>query len=673
MVSFLAALMAFTAQAAHSRPIPADSSDPVSPHFNRTLSALRLPPSVSPPAIDGDLSDPAWKSAAHATVFYDPQSGQPVPDQTEVHLIYDAKYIYVGFYCHDSHPESITARETVRDANINNDDNFQVTFDPYLTRKFEDYDVFRVNALGTRSTYMSGGRANKLEWQGDWAAATRRVADGWTGEMRIPWSILNCPRSARAITCGLNFRRYQTRTHIQSLWSDLGPQYFNERDGQWTGLEPPSNAWRPRFSALPYMLPIAYGGGGRNTSNVRMGLDARYQPNPEITSVTTLNPDFQSVEGAVEGVGFTRTERYVPDLRPFFLEGSDVISLGESYQLGQLIDTENIQSVDVGQKIYGKLDPKTTLGMLSTVGFGREADFAATVRREFNDTSNVKMLMIQRLVPEGDNTVFAIAPQERWGKWSIDGQFVQTLGPGAGGRGYTAAVNLSDKNLFTTIRYLWVSPLFVDTLGYIPWTDFQGFSSYTQWQGRWDHGFLRDYDVEFNPEWDWHLDGRPNRRDANLWISFNTRSDYNIAAYINGGMYDDSRDLLYGLQIGGDVSNRFRQWSLNASTGIQGDEPTTTIGPTFHTRVFRRFDFSVGSYLQNRLGITSQHIMTFNYEMSPYKSWGRRAVINQGVVNVFFSFKNAGRRGTDTYFIIGDPNAASFQKQVMLKLVFAIG
>jgi len=47
-------------------------------------------------------------------------------------------------------------------------------------------------------------------------------------------------------------------------------------------------------------------------------------------------------------------------------------------------------------------------------------------------------------------------------------------------------------------------------------------------------------------------------------------------------------------------------------------------------------------------------------------------VIQDSGSNIYFSYRNSGRRGMDTYFIIGDPNAQRTVKRVMLKLVFAL-
>ena len=77
-------------------------------YVKRPLAAVKT---ATPPTIDGDLSDPAWKSAPKVETFLDQQTGAIATDQTIAYILYDDKYIYVAFACKDSQPDKITARE----------------------------------------------------------------------------------------------------------------------------------------------------------------------------------------------------------------------------------------------------------------------------------------------------------------------------------------------------------------------------------------------------------------------------------------------------------------------------------------------------------------------------------------------------------------------------------
>ncbi len=649
--------------------LPASAQDTSKTYANRTIEAIPIPKSAQPPVIDGDLSDKIWTMATKAQTFIDPQRSTPVGDQTEVTLLYDQVNIYVGFYCHDSRPDGITARETVRDAKLMNDDFVAVELDPFLTYKFDGYSIFMVNAIGTRSMRQSGGRAGKVEWQGDWEAAVKRVADGWTVEMKIPWGILSYPRVQKPINMGINFRRFQQRTQILSMWSDIGTQFFSEREGLWKGVSTPVQAWKPRISALPYLMPSL---SLKDKSEIRTGMDIRYQPTPELTAVATIAPDFATVEGAVEGINFSRSERYVQDHRPFFLEGQDYFDLGRPYQLGRLFYPNRIGSMSTAFKVYGKTDTKTSLGFLSTFDFGNQSNFIMNYRKEQNASSGANLMMLQHVEKGADNTVLAAVENYRKGKWGFDSQYLQSLGQGAGGAAWTTAVNLQDKNLFATLRYKYVAANFLDTLGYIPFTNFQGISGFVNWSGFWRQGYWRGFEIGWLPTWTWDLDGVPFQRNAGLFATIESRNDNQYNLFMNGGKYYNDTDFTYTFEFVRNATNRFRKWGLSFTTGQQASLPYTAYGPQFSFRFGKHFDFIYSSFLQSYQGFSQQHILTMNYEINPYQSFGGRVVVDNSAVNVYLSYRNTGRKGTDFYVILGDPNAQSFVQRLLFKWVFAI-
>lgn len=638
-------------------------------YANRSISAILRPSSIAPPKLDGNLDDPLWKMAAKADTFIDPQTDKPAVEQTEVYLAYDSEAIYVAFYCHDSQPSAIAARETVRDAQLRGDDNVTIEFDPFLTYKFNDYSMFSVNPLSTRNMQISGGRAGKLEWQGDWDATSKIVADGWITEMRIPWGILSYPRTTAPQTFGINFRRMHQRTQVRSLWSNLGVQFFNDREGYWKGVQAPVNTWKPRLSFLPYLMPSLRTDGER--SQIRMGLDARYQPTPELTVVGAINPDFATVEGAVQGIFFSRAERFVPDRRPFFLEGEDYFDVGRPYQIGRLFNPIRIPQFDVGAKVYGKLNPTTTLGFLSTIDAGNQTNIVANVRRELGKTANVNFMMMQRLEKGADNSILGFSQNYRRGKWGFDTQYFQSLGVGAGGAGYTTALNLEDKNFFATLRYRSVGEGFNNSLGFIPFNNYQGFTMFMAHEVQWRKGFWRGVEAYINPTWDWDQKGTPFRRDANIGAMFETRGDTGIGFMLGGGNFYNSSDFTYGFNFVRGMTNRFRRWGVDFVTGQQANLPYTSVDPRFSFRFGKRFDLIYNASFQSYQGFNQQHIVTFNYEINPFQSWGGRVVIQQSRINYYISYRNAGRRGTDFYFVVGDPNAESFVPRFLCKWVFA--
>src|SRR4051794_1584471 len=66
-----------------------------------TFHALRA---AKAPAIDGDLSDDAWKDAEEITNFiqHDPDDGKPATQKTVVKVVYDNDAIYIGAMMYDT-------------------------------------------------------------------------------------------------------------------------------------------------------------------------------------------------------------------------------------------------------------------------------------------------------------------------------------------------------------------------------------------------------------------------------------------------------------------------------------------------------------------------------------------------------------------------------------------
>jgi hypothetical protein len=640
-------------------------------HYSRRqIAAVKT---AAPPVIDGDLSDACWQTAPKAETFVDDQNGVPVEDQTTVYLLYDATYIYIGFRCRDSHPEGIVARETVRDSkyqgNYNTEDNVEVQFDPFLTYKGGDRSVFSLNALGTRSAQYAGGRANKVEWQGDWDGAARRTADGWTAEMRIPWKSLNYPTGKPSLDMGIDFTRYQTRTKLGSIWSYQGTQGFLELEGQWRGVQPPQGAFRRHLSLLPYLLP----GNRHYQPDLHAGLDARYTLTPQLTAIGTINPDFSTVENALTSIQFSRAEQIAPEARPFFLEGGDNFNLSQNLNiLGNYFLSQRIPGFDFGTKLYGKLTPDNTLGFLHTTAFGHRDDLALALVHSLAPTSTVNFYFGQMSASNDNNTVGAAVSDTRWGKLELNSQLALTSGNSAGGDGKQVAVAYFDKLNVWAFGYGEVSPHFRDADGYFAFADNRTLIAQAAWSAQWRKGFWRDFNAQVTPQYTWHYSGLPFQRGATANVQFDTRSDWGIGFDTNYTRFDAQTDNTYGFTLTSGVSNRFRQWGFYVQAGRLADRPSLFVGPHFSVRVFRKLDIGFNGAIQNHDGVTQQHILTLNYVLSPTRSVGGRMVIQTGHTNWYGFYRNSGGRGTNLYFILGDPNAQQFVKQVSCKMVFAL-
>src|SRR6478752_3381203 len=172
--------------------------------------------------LDAKLDDEAWRAATPITEFrqIDPDEGKPASERTEVRFLYDDDALYVGAKFYDSHGAAgVVTRLVRRDASFDSDF-FELVIDAYhdhLSRAF-----FDVNPSGSKNDYIGiGTSCCDPSWDPVWEAATHIDEDGWTAEIRIPYSQLRFSRDS-VQTWGLQVRRFIKRREEQDQWSWWG-------------------------------------------------------------------------------------------------------------------------------------------------------------------------------------------------------------------------------------------------------------------------------------------------------------------------------------------------------------------------------------------------------------------------------------------------------------------
>jgi hypothetical protein len=384
--------------------LPAEAGAPL-PGHERVLQVPRINPSdelvISPPVIDGNLDDTAWKLADATQDFWCSFKDKPPSDPTEVLIIADADYLYVGVRMYDDKPDEIQSSATVRDVGLGYDDSISILLDTYFNRR--DISTFSINSIGTQSDEIAGGRSAKIEWKGDWMGAAQRTDYGWSAEFAIPFKILNYDSDETRF--GVNFMRYQSRTKEYSYWADVTPQDRKEEMGQLTGLVLPSTKGTKAWTFMPFVLAgkdIPDKRGNVKDTLVTGGIDMRYQPRRDLTGLIALNPDFSQVEQAVTDISFSYSEKPVADNRPFFVEGTDYFGSKNEY-----FYSNNVADFNAGVKGFGRLG-KTQFGMLTTQAPQDRYDFVGRGLYEIDETNSASATLINSK-RQNFNNLFALA------------------------------------------------------------------------------------------------------------------------------------------------------------------------------------------------------------------------------------------------------------------------
>jgi hypothetical protein len=295
---------------------------------------------TEPLRIDGSLNEPAWARADVARDFTqsEPREGQPASEATEVMVLFDDHFLYVGARMRDSDPAHEIVNDIRKDFREDDQDDFEVIIDTFRDRR-NGY-VFIVNPEGGRvdRQIANEGREINSSWDAVWDVKTQRSAEGWTTEMRIPFRTLRFDPGADQ-SWGINFSRRIRRKNEVTFWAPV-PRAYNlmrlSYAGDVTGLHP-GQAGRD-IRVKPYLLNTTLRGvGGTSFNNeVNAGVDAKVAVSRGLTLDLTVRPDFAQVEADEQQVNLTQFAQFFPEKRESFLENSGIFYVGDAARLNRV-------------------------------------------------------------------------------------------------------------------------------------------------------------------------------------------------------------------------------------------------------------------------------------------------------------------------------------------------
>jgi hypothetical protein len=171
------------------------------------VQAVRITSAV---VLDGRLDDEVWLRAPAATSFTqrDPEEGKPATEATELRVAFDESALYIGVRLHDREPLRI-ARQLARRDREAEADAFFLFLDPHhdhLTGA--SFSVSAAGVQGDATIYNDSWQDDS--WDAVWESAVRIDEQGWSLEMRLPYSQLRFP-AASTNTFGINAMRYIQR------------------------------------------------------------------------------------------------------------------------------------------------------------------------------------------------------------------------------------------------------------------------------------------------------------------------------------------------------------------------------------------------------------------------------------------------------------------------------
>lgn len=383
---------------------------------DKVVNAYRIEEDIE---LDGYLSETVWHKASPAGGFgeQEPNPGKPARFKTEVRILFNEEYFYVGVMCFDPEPEKIIAREMKWDGYISGDDSFKMLFDTFNDNRTAYW--FGTNSLGAQNdALMTGSNYSGFneDWDGVWEVASQVVDSGWSAEFRFPFSTFKFHDKEEQVW-GVNFQRTIKRFSENVIWTSIGKNLGFMKISQAGELRGIENVKRGDPVYLqPYFTAGAQYSGDKETFVHEPGFDLKYGLSEMLTLDVTINTDFAQVESDRAQINLSRFPLFFPEKRDFFLEGAKFLSfdLGGRNNVfySRRIGINNGEEVPIigGAKIVGRvkdwaigfLDMQTAAkGNLNSTNFG-----TARIKYDVLEQSSVGMIATNKVSKDHYNRTF---------------------------------------------------------------------------------------------------------------------------------------------------------------------------------------------------------------------------------------------------------------------------
>ncbi|MET3030243.1 DUF5916 domain-containing protein [Flavobacterium johnsoniae] len=333
----------------------------------KALQAKSISQNIS---IDGKLDENAWENAAIASDFItlEPDNGKPVPEgkKTEVKILYDNDAIYIGAKMFDDEPDKILKEISQRD-NFGTADLFGVFINGFNDGQ-QDF-MFYVSAADVQGDcIMTDAAGEDYSWDAVWISKAVVNENGWTVEIKIPYSALRFSQENKQIW-GINFFREIKRTRYKYTWNFVDRKIgtFTQQAGTLEGIEnikPPT-----RLFLMPYASYYLNAGEGQKTyGTVKGGMDIKYGINDTFTVDAILIPDFGQTKYDDQILNLGPFEQQFNENRAFFTEGTDLFNKGKMFYSRRIGGRPSEPDLNDNEKIIEQVQNVNLINALKLSG-----------------------------------------------------------------------------------------------------------------------------------------------------------------------------------------------------------------------------------------------------------------------------------------------------------------
>ncbi len=454
---------------------------------NKSYSTKRINSKV--PVIDGKLDDGCWQNVEWGGDFvqFQPYEDSLPSQKTKFAILYDDNNLFVAIKSYDTEPGKINQRLSRRDGE--DGDWAGIIIDSYED-KLTGFS-FSVTAAGSKmDAIFTNDNSQDASWDPIWYVKTTTDAEGWNAEMRIPLSQLRFTKK-NSYEWGIEVARFVFRKSELSLWKPLHKSANKTVSdfGLMTGI----NTISPKkdVELFPFALgKLSYSekedgnpyATGKN-QKFSAGLDGKISITNDLTLNMTVNPDFGQVESDPSLVNLSAFESFLPEKRPFFIEGRNIFKFGMTSGDGDGASTGMFYSRRIGRpphfapdlndneyarnpdntsilgafKLSGKTHKGTSIGVLESFTQRENADVqkeGVESKYPVEPFTNYVVARVEQDIDKGNTVVGGIFTATNR---DINSENFITLPASA----YTGGVNAThywkDKNYFFTVKGIFSS------------------------------------------------------------------------------------------------------------------------------------------------------------------------------------------------------------------------
>ncbi len=287
----------------------------------------------SSPNIDGKLDDEAWEQVEWGGDYIqrEPYDNQAPTQNTAFKVLYDDKYLYIGARCYDTEPDKIVRRMSRRDGFEG--DWVEFNIDSYYDKRTAF--SFTISASGVKGDEFISNDGNNWDtsWDPIWYVRTQIDDEGWTAEIKIPFSQLRYGNKENHIW-GLQSTRRDFRMEERSVWQHI-PQNsntwvsdFGELHGL-KGIKPQKQIELQPYTVLKvdsYEPEVGNPFRDGSDFSINGGLDGKVGVTSDLVLDFTVNPDFGQVEADPAALRLDGFEVFFQERRPFFVENRNLFN-----------------------------------------------------------------------------------------------------------------------------------------------------------------------------------------------------------------------------------------------------------------------------------------------------------------------------------------------------------